>query len=236
MRWLTREQAQEACATNRSEPQLISVAADVAELWGEIPVVPDLIGSDQGAPSPVNRWYGCIGNRVFSVEAQAHPRLDHSSVALYTPFLEQQSTFGDWAVLLELRPLPKPIHVSRPLFIESRNQHPTRVVYRPDPQGWNSVLYKAASKDDADRLMSFLSTDAWNQSCFVGDPEPAGEWVVCQGEEVIGRGGCEFNQTLRVACKWSLRYPRTKVVVKDISGLNSAVFRIEQGRVLDALK
>jgi hypothetical protein len=175
MRWLTREEAQERASRTRTAAQAIGFAADVAELSAEIPIPPERIGTDQGPPSPLNRWYGCILDRVFSVDAQADQRRDQTSVLIWTPFVEPHGIADDWSVLLELRTLPKSIHSSRPLFIDSRNQHPVCVVYRPNAQGRNSVLYQAASRDDARRLMDYLFRDVWNHSCFIGEPEsPAG--------------------------------------------------------------
>jgi len=173
MRWLTLEEAHELASHTRAAPQAISFAADVAKLSAEIPFPPERIGTDQGPPSPLHRWYGCIQDRVFSVDAQAEQSFDQTSVLIWTPFVEPHGVVDDWTVLLELRALPKWIYSSRPLFIDSRNQHPVCVVYRPCVTVGNSVLYKAASRGDAERLMDYLRLDDWNRSCFIGDPEPS---------------------------------------------------------------
>jgi hypothetical protein len=233
MHWLTRQKAQESYSDSALVPQVISLSADVPELLADIPVAPDYIGTDQGPPLPINRWYGCIDERLIIVDSQVNPHFGHSSVLIHTAFVGEPSGIGDWKILPSLRSLPKAIHVSRPLFIESRARHPPRVVYRPSPQGWKSVLYKAASQADAEQLMSFLTLDAWNQSCFIGNPEPAGNWVAFQGEERISGSGSELNAALQIACKWSLRYPGVKVSVRDTSGVNGDVFKVFQGHVLE---
>jgi hypothetical protein len=231
MRWLTRDQLQELYRHSPVPTQAISLASDVAALCNDIPVPPEAVGPSDGPASPLNRWYGSIDRRPLVVDAEVTPQPGQTSVLIHTPYAVEQIRSDDWAVLLELRALPKSIFVSRPLFIESRNEPPICVVYRPDPQGWNSALYKAASQEDADRLLKFLRTDDWNESCFVGKQVP-GKWVSCQGQQVIYGIGSELNVALQFACYWSLRYAPATILVKDISGASSVVYAVSQGRVL----
>jgi hypothetical protein len=214
-------------------PQVLSVAAHTAALLSEIPTEPRLVLPNEGPPSSMNHWYGKRGERLFTIESEASGQLEPASIRIYTGFLETQDADGDWTVLIELEALPSSIYISRPLFIESRNTNPIRVVYRHDPQGWKTPLYKAASTTEAERLLAYLKRDKWNDSCSIGEPEPGGEWAAIQGGQVIRGTGSGLNSALKFACQWSLRYAPAELLVRDITGNNKTIFVVSKGHVLD---
>jgi hypothetical protein len=213
-------------------PQVVALVADTVALREEIPVQPQLISPAEGPPSAMHRWYGRIHNRLITIESETTAAVGRSSVMLYTGFLEMQDELGDWAVLLDLRTLPRSILFSRPLYIESRNVDASAIVYRPEPQGWKTAVYKAASLTEAETLLAFLKHDDWNDACFVGEPEPPGKWVTIQGGEVVLGTGSGLNSALKFACDWSVTYAPIILQVKDISGVNNDVYLVSQGRVL----
>lgn len=212
-------------------PQAIGVMADVRTLVRDIPIHPELIPPEYGPPGPMQQWSGQIGDRLFTVECEANDS-PHDSALISTGFLQNQDKLGDWVVLLELLELPKSIYITRPLFIESRNVHPKCVVYRPDPQGWKTAIYKAASQAEAENLLAFMKQDTWNEKCLVGEPSPPGKWAIVQGERVMLGYGTELNEALKFACEWSLRYAPIVLVVKDVSGVNTKEYVVSEGRVL----
>ena len=71
-----------------------------------------------------------------------------------------------------------------------------------------------------------------NRTCFIGAPEPAGEWATIQGEEIIRGTSSDLNGALRFACDWSLRYEPMVVLVKDVSGKNEGIYTVARGRVV----
>lgn len=233
MEWFTYEHGQALVPKQLMRnlvPQALAVVAEVQILAKDIPIRPELIPAEYGPPAPMQQWSGRIGNRLLTVECEATDS-PHESVLIQTCFLPDQDEFGDWVVLLELQALPKSIIITRPLFIESRNAHPKCVVYRPESQGWNTPIYKAASLIEADNLLTFMQQDTWNDRCFIGDPEPAGKWVIIQGDRVMVGYGSELHAALRFACEWSLRYAPVALLVKDVSGASNDTYVISQGCV-----
>jgi hypothetical protein len=213
-------------------PQIISVMADVSALTKDIPTQPELIPSDNGPPGPTQQWCGRIDDRLITIECEANNSVEERGILIRTGFLKRQDELGDWSAILDLQELPTSIHITRPLFIESRNVGPDCAVYRAHTQGWNTLLYRAASRTEAEDLLTFLRQDRWNEGCFIGEPEPPGKWATIQGDEVILGGGSELNSALRFACEWSLRYAPVVLLVKDVSGINNDVHVVSQGRVL----
>lgn len=122
--------------------------------------------------------------------------------------------------------------MTRPLFVESRNTPVSCVVYRPDPQGWSVPIYQAKSRSEAEGLLAFLKQDSWNEACYVGDPEPPGDWIMVQGENIVLGNGRGLNWQLKSACEASLRYGGKTIKVRDSSGSNNQEYLISQGRVL----
>lgn len=209
--------------------QTITVFAETGTLVSEIPTQPIIIQPEHGSPSPTHQWYGILGERLITIESEA-TGAPHNSVVIHTIFLKNQDMFGDWIVLRELQELPKAIYIKRPLFIESRVLRPKCAVYRPDPQGWKTAIYAAASQMDAEELLKFIKQDTWNETCFVGEPASPGKWVIVQGQSVILGTGSGLNEALKFACEWSLRYAPEKIIVKDISGTTKDVYVVFQGK------
>lgn len=235
MQWLTYSEARDVAQVlgfNQSEPQIVTLFAYSDRLISEIPTRPVLIPAGNVPPSAIHQWFARIGDRLLIVECEANDP-PHDSVMIRTGYLRNQDDLGDWVVLEDVQALPLPIYARRPLFIESRNTQSPRVVYRPDPQGWNTAVYRAGSQAEADSLLAFMMQDAWNVGCYVGGPSLQGQWVVVQGKEELRGTSSEMNEALRFACEWSLRYG-TNVLVKDASGKSKEVFVIRQGRVLTA--
>jgi hypothetical protein len=247
MNWFTGSDAMTPIERPSTEPQFISVVADVPQLYMEVPNSPRLILPSEGPPSPVHQWYGRIGNRWIVLECEVNLPVsavtdittEPGSVLIYTHFPEQEKKDGDWTSLTELVGLPSSVFVTRPLSIASRCTNPNLVVYRPNARGWKDTIYYTDSCREADNLLAFLKQDNWNESCFIGEPEPGGEWGIVQdegmGRELILGAYPELNSTLKVACKMSLRFvPSTILTVKDLTGSHLGLrYQITQGRVID---
>jgi hypothetical protein len=233
MNWLTFEEIQAMFrGLVRRPAQMVTLFAEVSSLTSDIPVQSKQEPPGKGPPTAIRRWFGKIGDRLFEIQADASGILNPSAVVVYTFFLPAQDIQGDWSVLVDLKPLPRSIHVARPLFIESRCTTPQFVVYRPDPQGWSTPIYNAASSTDAEHLLAFMNLDGWNEGCFIDDPEPPGKWATIQGDEVILGTGSDLNSALRFACDLSSRNPSRSFQVKDISERNDEVYVVCDGRVL----
>ena len=233
MEWLTYSDAKlltQALRTDRCLSQVISVAADTNALLTHMPTKPRLVLPEEGPPAAMNEWYGRIGNRLVTIQCEARGAIKPGSVCIFTGFLEVQDKVGDWAVLLELGDLPQAIYVRRPLFIESRCTKSSFVVFRPDTQGWKTAIYRAASEADAKNLLTFIGTDDWNKTCFIGSPEPVGKWVIEQCEQLISGVSPELSSALRFACEMSLQ-ANVELLVKDASGINSKIYVISKGNV-----
>ena len=232
MEWLTAEEAKRLFRS-AGPAQMIMLAADLAQLRKEIPLPP--VPSDGGPPTPSIWWFARTKERYIQFECQEEPlATDAQWVLIYTPFLKQRESGGDWEILRELGELPSSIFALRPLFIESRFSESRDLVYRPHPRGWKDMIYAAASHNDAFDLLEYLRLDPWNDTCFVASPEPEGKWsIITRSNNVIG---CypSLEATLRVACNWDLPWgPDVILTVRDPSGQNpNREYQIAYGRVI----
>jgi hypothetical protein len=156
-------------------------------------------------------------------------------IVLHTPFIDVPPRGWDWEILLELRGLPDPIHVTKPWFIQSRAVSRDHVVYRRIPQGWKEPLYVADSEDEAAALIEYLKCDPWNKSYFIAASEKDGEWGIVKrvnGTETIVGAYPDMDGSLRVACQFSQRAGTgTVFTVRDLSGGDSRVYIVDGGRV-----
>lgn len=234
MDWINRDELPTLvrCGENAITPQMIILCADTSQLVVDIPVQPTIISPDNGPPVAVWQWYARLADRLIVIESAADAPFQQSAINIYTHFLQRQDTCGDWSVLIDLQPLPASIYVARPLFIESRAISPQFVVYRPDPQGWNTAVYKATSRADAEALVDFIMADRWNEACFIGEPEPAGKWAIAHKDEIILGTGSGLNWALKSACEMSQKNPSVMYRVVDISKTSSDVYRVYKGNVV----
>jgi hypothetical protein len=238
MQWLTLEEAtnQKLQIRGTPVPQMIELPADLKRLTSEMPI-PGRFMAMGDIPSPSYQWYAWIGSRPIILECEASVQADiPGRVFLHTSYLKQQDRSGDWIVLRELGVLPNSIHIARPNYIMSRTINPAYVVFRPDPAGWNGVVYSAASIHEAEELLEFLKQDKSNENCFIGPPEVDGDWSAIQddngGEHIL----CSYpnrNTALSFACSFSARTPTMTLLVKDRSNMNAEQYFVSQGRVIE---
>jgi hypothetical protein len=134
-------------------------------------------------------------------------------------------------VLLDLEGLPSSIKVRRPFYIESRTSKPACILYRRNLQCWNAPVYRSPSHADAEELLNYLRHDPWNDSCFIGEPEPLGTWVTNQEGDIILGSGSELWQALSYACDLSSRYHEVIYYVEDVSKRTHKVYTVRRGRV-----
>jgi len=238
MEWFTAKQIEQLRINER--PQIISVMAEVADLYSQIPTAPELVPPSLGPPTVVHQWYGRIKSRPVQIEvpvfesASMAEAIGDKSVLLYTSFVEN-SDRGDWGVLLELEGLPAGIYLRRPFFIENRKRESNAVVYRPDPRGWREPVYSASSQAEAEKLLAYIQQDPWNAACHVDKPDPTGEWTILRqvrpSEIAVGCYAAK-SSALRVACDMS-RKVTDSFLVKELSGVDPhAAYRISDGRVV----
>ena len=178
MRWLTRENAiaeTESIRDSLGPPQVLSFAINSEELYRLIPIPPADTPEDEDFAGPVDRWYGYINERYFTLDI--HRSNDHSLLVgcnITAPY-PTNATF-DWMTIHELNGLPTAVQLQHVAFIESRGEDPSYVVYLDAPQGFDCPIYSATSLSDAECLIDFLhkSDDAW--SYWIGNPEQQGSW------------------------------------------------------------
>lgn len=154
-------------------PQCLEFHADLAELASHIPT-PAHFEELGIVPSPTWQWFARIGDRMIIVEQEKETHTADERVFVHTSYLPNQDELGDWASLLDLRELPRAIHVTRPRYIVSRTLEPEHVVFRPDELGANIPVYNASSRRDAGGLLAFLKQDRFNARCFIGPPSLPG--------------------------------------------------------------
>ncbi|GAA4440177.1 hypothetical protein [Bremerella cremea] len=237
MKWITCDQAAEI-THGMSEGQVIQeivLGTDVRTLRDEIPVEPHLLAVSDELPSPVFRWYGLIEDRVFSLECDETAYNSEPSALISTPYLSRQDQSGDWTVLTELLSLPNSIQVRCPKYVASRTIDPEHVVFLPTGRGWDTPVYLAASLEEAEQLVRFLSNNVQQVDYFVGPPEPLGDWRITQGEQEYNRSDVTLSSTLQNACDWSMRYPERLFVVQDISRSSDRMFQICNGQIVDSV-
>src|SRR5690349_9395421 len=154
IRWITFEQAESLPAHwPREEPQPIELPVDRQQFFRDVPVAPRRLESDGlFMPYPVDSWYCTIDSRVIVVELDAY----EDSITVARPFPNSEAGQHDWESLKELLALPSSIDVLHPAFIGSRAKQHSHFVYRRRPAGWDSPLYRAASLDDAQSLLTYL--------------------------------------------------------------------------------
>lgn len=236
MEWLTLEQAvdQKFQVYGSPEPQCLELPADLGALPVEIPLPGHFV--EMGiCPAPSHQWYGRIGGRPIIVEREKETVDGRERVFIYTSYLPTQDEHGDWIVLQELSELPASIFLIRPSFIQSRTLKPHFVVNRPDPAGWNSVVYNASSRSEAENLLEFLKRDAFNQECFVAAPEPVGLWSAIRTEDGRETILCTYSNrsgAISLGCSLSKRPGSGVLVVKDRSNKSPEQYLISGGRVV----
>jgi len=235
MLWMTQAEAiaQHFQVCGSPVPQEIEFPADLQKLSAQIPV-PARFEQQGIVPAPTYQWYGMIGTRPL-ILGYEKDRPAGERVFIYTSYLHQQDQSGDWTVLLELSELPDSIFVMRPNFIMSRVREPKHVVFRPDPAGWNASLYAAASYEDADSLLKFLRQDKANDGCFIGPPEPQGQWATIQKDSEGERVLCNYpmrSTAISFACQVSSCTPSLVLVVKDLSRNSPDQYFVREGRVI----
>jgi hypothetical protein len=238
LEWLSFDSALVFSRGIASPSQLVSIVANVGQLHKDIPVSPRTVVSSDGLSITTRCWYGRIGRRLLMIECEDHRDANGSdSVLIHTHYGEHQHSQGDWTVLREIEELPKSVQVTRALYVESRASNPNCVVYRPDSRGWDDAIYRANDVIEAAGLLAFLQRDLWNSLCFIGPPEPRGEWRILQeARESVRTVGTYPGKTaaLRVAYKLSLQPSHPVLTVRDFSGSSSESFRISQGFVSQA--
>jgi hypothetical protein len=183
--------------------------------------------------------YGLLGDRPLVI--QSGHRLDQDPpppVKVLMPYLHRAGCeLGDATVFRDLQDLPPPIRPSRPLFIQSHAAPGGPAVLRHNDRGFDDVVYQAESWREADQLLDFLrALDSWNQTCFVADTEPRGQWIIIaasrDGPRIVG---CypDANSSLSAACRMSDRAADQEFIVKDESAQPpmSHEYHIAHGRV-----
>ena len=239
MEWLTLEKAiAQNFQVHGSPPQYLEFPADIKKLSAEIPTIAR--AEEAGLiPGPSYQWYAQCGDRWLILECEQDPQSSSTRAFLHTSYLQRQDQFGDWSVLTELSNLPSAISVTRPTFILSRTTMPEWVVFRPDPAGWNSVVYNASSHRDAENLLAFLKNDTYNNNCFIAQPEREGLWSAIrtvEGEEEVLCTYPTRSGALSVACHFSNEKPSELLVVRDRSSASSQQYFVSGGRVTDPAK
>ncbi len=190
LEWISESQAK-AHVDGLARPiefQTVLLSCDREQLARQIPMQPRVISPSAGPPTEMYQWYGRIKARGFCLEVSTLGCVGNSA-DMSTHFRPRQDVEGDWTVLLDLAALPKAIQPTRPIAIESREAAPDFVVYRPDPRGWNDIVYAGRSRGDAEGLLLFLKQDPWNSKCFIDAPEPVGEWTVFDNGRKAGGWG-----------------------------------------------
>lgn len=235
MEWFTlNEVIAQKFQVRGSPPQYLEFSANLRHLMEQIPNPPNF--EESGFISgPSYQWYGRMNDRPLIVECEKDIEDNNQSVFIHTSYLPRQDQLGDWSVLGELSDLPSSICITRPKFILSRSTTPKWVVFRPDPAGWNAVIYNASSRHEAQNLLDFLNKDAFNSCCFIGPPEPEGLWsairTVKGREEVL----CTYptrSGALSVACRLSSRMPSEFLVVKDRSNASTTQYLVSGGQII----
>lgn len=213
--------------------QFVAVMADIPRLNKEIPIPPRLVLPSEGPASPVNCWYGRIGNRLLAIECEAQAALhEMDEIGIYTPFVDSRHTLGDWAILLELRELPSSVLLTRPVYIESRTSHSMYAVYRPNPKGWDDAIYRTGTSGEAESLLRYMKDDRWNDSCFIGATEPQAKWSISQttdGKVQLLGTYPEKALALSVACRMSLDLPDSVLTVADLTKRSAETFSVCAG-------
>lgn len=234
MEWLSPSDAEKLLVRPDQEPQTFLFFCGHGDLTTSLPVKPRHISTDEGAALPTNEWVGLIGDRpVVIQQEQLRDRGETNPVTVLTPF--PSSGAQEWSPLRELAVLPEPIQASRPLYIQSHSTSRDHVVRRPNKRGWNDVLYRAASRDEAEDLLHYLRREPWNRQCFIGSTEPPGQWTIFapNGSEARILGAYpEVDAALQFASRMSMYPPHEVLLVKDVSERrNSNEYRIVHGRL-----
>lgn len=237
VRWITFEEAESLPAPwPREELQPIELSVDRPSLLHEIPIAPRRLESDGlFMPYPVDSWYCTIDSRVIVLELDAH----EDSIIIARPFRKGDAVQHDWESLKELLALPRSIDVLHPVFIGSRAKQHTHFVYRRQPAGWDSPLYRAASLEDAESLLAYLHKTPGNESCFIGEPEIRGEWEVIanqNGNEVLIACYPERSTSLSFACTFTAKERRTApLMVQNRTRIRAdEQYVVANGRVIEA--
>ncbi len=223
-------------SAGKPAPQIIEIAADLRRLSNEIPI-PGHYLEEGDVPSPSYQWYAWIGHRPIILEREAQlPGDVPGRVFIHTTYLEGQDRLGDWTVLRELAELPRSICITRPSHIMSRIARPDSVLFRPDPAGWDAIVYSAASNREAEECLAFLKRDPWNASCFIGPPEPESNWCAIEADNGRERILCFYpvrNAALMFACRVSSQNPTAIIVVKDRDNLWADQYFVSHGKVVE---
>jgi len=217
-----------------SPPQYLEFPAELHHLAAQIPTPPHFEESGL-IPGPSYQWYGRTNDRPLIVEREKEIDDNNQRVFVHTSYLSRQDQLGDWSVLGELSDLPASILVTRPRFILSRTTTPKWVVFRPDPAGWNSVIYNASSEGEAQDLLDFLNRDESNSGCFIGPPEPEGLWSAIRTAKGRDEVLCTYptrSAALSVACVISSQSPSEILLVKDRSNANPNLYLVSGGQVI----
>src|SRR3954466_6515939 len=170
MKWLSPRDAEKLLPGYGGEPQAFLFDCADCDLAARLPVEPRHLSTDDGEPSPTHQWAALIDDRRPVVIQQKLPpgRGEPNPVPVLTPYPPPGA--AEWGALRELAVLPEPIQARRPLFIQSRSASRDHVVLRPNERGWNDVVYRAASRAEAEDLLDYLRRrdPAANRDCFIG--------------------------------------------------------------------
>jgi hypothetical protein len=206
MMWLTPDEFQ-VYGPFTEQLQIITLGADVSRIVQAIPSTPEKVPELECPPGPTNRWYGLIGNRPIIIECVEDEFLAGNTIFVYTPFPNAVDG-SDWTTIFDLHQLPSCIYSHWPEKIGSRFNNSKIVVRRSDPRGWSDAVYFAGSTKDAEDLIAYLNKDVTNGNCFIGQPDPAGKWIV----SIKGTDAGVFtdrNSAFRHAIKTAIRIRST---------------------------
>ena len=228
--WLTASQdkASPSHKDRRDPPQRISLFANTLKLQEDMAPYPFIMDGDNVLTSIL--WYGKIGSRGFSLECVVNSPAWQRMATIYTYFSDVPG-IEDWRMVLEFYRLPTSVYSTRPYFIDSRSRSLDYVVFRPDPRGWDTPIYRAASAQEAENFLSFLNTDNWNDGCFIGQEE-GGAWGVFVMNGSVERqiaGYPSLSETLGWAC--GISRTDLEITVRKAHDTNSKKrYRITDGR------
>ncbi|KLU05194.1 hypothetical protein RISK_002770 [Rhodopirellula islandica] len=212
------------------QPHELHLGIDATAFLRDIGIAPHITDYEESYPASLHRWYARVGELYLTIDLSASPA-DHDACTVTTRL---PLDGYPWETLRAIEQLPNSIDLHDVWHIETPDDSTvTHVVIREDPRGFDSPVYRASSKLDANSLLDYLRCDS-QVHYAVQKPDPDGNWQVWEhhddGRLCIGNYP---NRSSSVALACNLTRDGSKTI--RVSSSNSPDLReylVADGRVV----